>query len=150
MVSVTSAYAAHPVGTRHAEQRPGAGDVLEIHRARNNRLETFGSARPLRREMRAEARQGEAGVGIIGIVVVGFVAGIIARFLSPGPNKPTGFVLTVVLGIAGAFLAALIGQAVGLCDRPYQGAGFVMATIGAVAVLFDPGTGSRCAEPFPI
>ena len=49
--------------------------------------------------------------GIIWIVVVGFVAGIIARFLSPGPNKPTGFVLTVVLGIAGAFLATFIGQA---------------------------------------
>ena len=73
--------------------------------------------------------------GIIWIVVVGFVAGIIARFLSPGPNKPTGFVLTVVLGIAGAFLATLIGQAVGFY-RPDQGAGFVMATIGAIAVLF--------------
>ena len=73
--------------------------------------------------------------GIIWIVVVGFVAGIIARFLSPGPNKPAGFVWTVVLGIAGAFLATWIGQAVGFY-RPDQGAGFVMATIGAVAVLF--------------
>ena len=73
--------------------------------------------------------------GIIWIVVVGFVAGIIARFLSPGPNKPTGFVWTVVLGIAGAFLATWIGQAVGFY-RADQGAGFVMATIGAIAVLF--------------
>jgi uncharacterized membrane protein YeaQ/YmgE (transglycosylase-associated protein family) len=73
--------------------------------------------------------------GIIWIIVVGFVAGMISRFLSPGPNKPTGFVLTVVLGIAGAFLATWVGQAVGFY-RPDQGAGFVMATIGAIAVLF--------------
>jgi uncharacterized membrane protein YeaQ/YmgE (transglycosylase-associated protein family) len=69
------------------------------------------------------------------IIVVGFVAGVIARFLSPGPNKPTGFVLTVVLGIAGAFLATLVGQTIGWY-RADQGAGFVMATVGAVAVLF--------------
>jgi uncharacterized membrane protein YeaQ/YmgE (transglycosylase-associated protein family) len=73
--------------------------------------------------------------GIIWIVVIGFVAGIIARFLSPGPNKPTGFVLTVALGIAGSFLATFIGQTVGWY-RPDQGAGFVAATIGAFAVLF--------------
>jgi uncharacterized membrane protein YeaQ/YmgE (transglycosylase-associated protein family) len=73
--------------------------------------------------------------GILWIIVVGFVAGIIARFLSPGPNKPAGFILTVVLGIAGAFLATFVGQAIGWY-RPDQGAGFVMATIGAIAVLF--------------
>jgi hypothetical protein len=43
-------------------------------------------------------------MGIIWIIIVGFVAGIVARLLAPGPNKPTGFVLTTVLGIAGAFL----------------------------------------------
>ena len=51
--------------------------------------------------------------GIIWIIVVGFVAGIIARMLSPGPNNPAGFILTTVLGIAGAFLATWIGQAMG-------------------------------------
>lgn len=87
----------------------------------------------------------------IWIVVVGFVAGIIARLLSPGPNNPSGFILTTVLGIAGAFLATFIGQTLGWY-RPDQGAGFVMATMGAVIVLFiwnrlvahraisDPGT----------
>ena len=49
--------------------------------------------------------------GILWIIFVGFVAGIIARLLSPGPNNPTGFILTTVLGIAGAFLATFIGQA---------------------------------------
>jgi uncharacterized membrane protein YeaQ/YmgE (transglycosylase-associated protein family) len=69
------------------------------------------------------------------IIIVGLVAGLIARWLAPGPNNPTGFVLTVVLGIAGAFLATFIGQMFGWY-RPDQGAGFITATIGAVVVLF--------------
>lgn len=73
--------------------------------------------------------------GFIWIVVVGFVAGIIARMLSPGPNKPTGFILTTVLGIVGAFLATFIGQAIGHYS-PNEGAGFITATIGALVVLF--------------
>ena len=73
--------------------------------------------------------------GIIWIIIVGFIAGIIARFLSPGPNDPKGFILTTVLGIAGAFLATFIGQMIGWY-RADQGAGFIAATLGALAVLF--------------
>ena len=73
--------------------------------------------------------------GIIWIIVIGFVAGMIARWLSPGPNTPGGFILTTVLGIAGAFLATFIGQTIGWY-RADQGAGFIAATLGAVAVLF--------------
>lgn len=73
--------------------------------------------------------------GFLWIVIVGLVAGFIARLLSPGPNNPTGFILTAVLGIAGAFLATFIGQTVGWY-RPGQGAGFIAATVGAVVVLF--------------
>jgi uncharacterized membrane protein YeaQ/YmgE (transglycosylase-associated protein family) len=92
--------------------------------------------------------------GFIWIVVIGFVAGFIARFLSHGPNNPRGFILTTVLGIAGAFLATFIGQAIGWY-RPDQGAGFISATVGAIVVLFiwnrmvaggvirDPGVGPR-------
>lgn len=69
------------------------------------------------------------------IIVVGLVAGFIARLLAPGPNNPTGFILTAVLGIAGSFLATFIGQAIGWYG-PDQGAGFITATIGAVVVLF--------------
>ena len=65
------------------------------------------------------------------ILIVGLVAGILARMLSPGPNNPSGFILTVVLGIAGAFLATFIGQAIGHYG-PDQGAGFITATIGAL------------------
>ncbi len=72
---------------------------------------------------------------IIWIIGIGFVAGIIARILSPGPNDPSGFVLTTVLGIAGAFLATFIGQAVGWY-RLDQGAGLIGATVGALLVLF--------------
>lgn len=90
-------------------------------------------------------------MGILWIVIVGFVAGLIARFLSPGPNKPVGFVLTTALGIAGAFAATFLGQTVGWY-RADQGAGLIAATLGAFAVLFvwnrlvvshrigDPGT----------
>ena len=73
--------------------------------------------------------------GIIWIIIVGFVAGIIARLLSPGPNNPGGFILTTVLGIVGAFLATAIGQAIGHYS-PGEGAGFITATIGALVVLF--------------
>jgi uncharacterized membrane protein YeaQ/YmgE (transglycosylase-associated protein family) len=69
------------------------------------------------------------------ILIVGAVAGILARVLSPGPNNPSGFILTVVLGIAGAFLATFVGQAIGHYG-PDQGAGFITATIGALVVLF--------------
>jgi uncharacterized membrane protein YeaQ/YmgE (transglycosylase-associated protein family) len=74
-------------------------------------------------------------MGIVWIVIVGFVAGMIARYLAPGPNRPSGFILTTVLGIAGAFLATLIGQTLGWY-RADQGAGFIAATIGAIVVLF--------------
>ena len=72
---------------------------------------------------------------MIRVIIIGFVAGIIARLLSPGPNNPSGFILTTILGIIGAFLATFIGQAVGHYG-PEQGAGFITATIGALVVLF--------------
>ena len=73
-------------------------------------------------------------MGILWTIVIGFVAGIIAKFLHPGPNEPTGFILTTILGIGGAFLATFLGQALGWY-RPDQGAGLIGAVIGAVIVL---------------
>ena len=69
------------------------------------------------------------------ILLIGFIAGIIARLLSPGANKPKGFVLTTAIGIAGALLATGIGDAAGIY-RPHQGAGLIGATIGALVILF--------------
>jgi uncharacterized membrane protein YeaQ/YmgE (transglycosylase-associated protein family) len=74
-------------------------------------------------------------MGILWIILIGFVAGVIARLLSRGPNRPAGFLLTTALGIAGAFVATFLGQAVGWY-RPDQGAGFIAATVGAIIVLF--------------
>lgn len=73
-------------------------------------------------------------MGILWIILIGFVAGIVARILSPAPNNPGGFILTTVLGIVGAFVATFLGQAVGWY-RPDQGAGFIGAIVGAVIVL---------------
>ncbi len=72
---------------------------------------------------------------ILWTIVIGFIAGIVARIVSPGPNNPTGFILTTVLGVAGAFLATFIGQAIGWY-RADQGARFLGAVVGALIILF--------------
>jgi uncharacterized membrane protein YeaQ/YmgE (transglycosylase-associated protein family) len=72
---------------------------------------------------------------ILWVIIIGFVAGIIARMLAPGPNNPAGFILTTLLGIAGAFVATWIGQAVGWYS-PSEGPGLLGAVAGALIVLF--------------
>jgi uncharacterized membrane protein YeaQ/YmgE (transglycosylase-associated protein family) len=74
-------------------------------------------------------------VGFLWIIIIGFVAGVIARLIAAGPNTPSGFIVTTVLGIVGAFVATFVGQAVGWY-RPDQGAGFIGAIVGAVVLLF--------------
>jgi uncharacterized membrane protein YeaQ/YmgE (transglycosylase-associated protein family) len=74
-------------------------------------------------------------MGILGTIIIGFLAGIIAKFIMPGPNEPSGFILTTILGIVGAFVATFLGQAIGWYG-PNQGAGFIGAIVGAVVVLF--------------
>jgi len=73
-------------------------------------------------------------MGILWLIIIGFVAGIIAKFLHPGSNEPAGFILTTLLGIAGAFVATYLGQALGWY-RADQGAGLIGAVVGAVVVL---------------
>ena len=68
------------------------------------------------------------------VVSTALVAGLIARWISPGANDPKGFILTTALGIAGAFLATWIGQAIGWY-RAGEGAGFIGAVVGAIIVL---------------
>ena len=72
---------------------------------------------------------------IIWAIVIGFFAGLIARMLAPGPNNPSGFILTTLIGIAGAFVATFIGQAIGWY-RADEGAGLIGAVVGALVVLF--------------
>ena len=72
---------------------------------------------------------------LLWVIVIGFVAGVIARLVMPGPNTPKGFVVTTIIGVAGALLATVVGDLVGLY-RPGQGAGLIGATIGALVILF--------------
>jgi uncharacterized membrane protein YeaQ/YmgE (transglycosylase-associated protein family) len=74
-------------------------------------------------------------MGIIWTIIIGFIAGIIAKFIMPGDNEPSGFILTTILGIVGAFVATYLGQALGWY-RPGEGAGLVGAVVGAIIVLF--------------
>lgn len=74
-------------------------------------------------------------MGIIWTIIIGFIAGVIAKFIMPGDNEPTGFILTTILGIVGAFVATYLGQALGWY-RPGEGAGLVGAVVGAIIVLF--------------
>ena len=74
-------------------------------------------------------------MGIIWTIIIGFIAGVIAKFIMPGPNEPQGFVLTAILGIVGAFVASFLGQMLGWY-RPGEGAGLIGSVIGAIIVLF--------------
>ena len=73
-------------------------------------------------------------MSILWTIIIGFVAGVIAKFIMPGDNEPTGFILTAILGIVGAFVATFLGQALGWY-RPGEGAGLIGAVVGAVIVL---------------
>jgi uncharacterized membrane protein YeaQ/YmgE (transglycosylase-associated protein family) len=73
-------------------------------------------------------------MGIIWTIIIGFVAGVIAKFIMPGDNEPSGFILTTILGIVGAFVATFLGQSLGWY-RPGEGAGLIGAVVGAIVVL---------------
>lgn len=73
-------------------------------------------------------------MGIIWTIVIGFSAGVIAKFLMPGDNEPSGFVLTTILGVVGAIVATYLGQSLGWYSAG-QGAGIIGAVVGAVIVL---------------
>lgn len=74
-------------------------------------------------------------MSIIWTIIIGFVAGVVAKFIMPGDNEPSGFILTTILGIVGAFVATYLGQVLGWY-RPEEGAGLVGAVVGAIIVLF--------------
>jgi uncharacterized membrane protein YeaQ/YmgE (transglycosylase-associated protein family) len=72
-------------------------------------------------------------MGIIWTIIIGLLAGIVAKFLMPG-RDPGGFIITTVLGIIGALVATYLGQAIGWY-RAGEGAGFIGAVVGAIIVL---------------
>jgi len=72
---------------------------------------------------------------ILWTIIIGFLAGVIARFFHPGNKyEPKGFILTTALGIVGALVATYLGQAVGWYQAD-QAAGFIGAIVGAIIIL---------------
>jgi uncharacterized membrane protein YeaQ/YmgE (transglycosylase-associated protein family) len=76
-------------------------------------------------------------MGIIGTIVIGLIVGALARFLMPGDQK-MGWIMTILLGIGGSFLAGFIGQALGMY-RVGQPAGLIASVVGALVLLFVVG-----------
>ena len=74
-------------------------------------------------------------MGIIWTIVIGFIAGVIAKFIMPGSNEPSGFIMTTILGIVGALVASFLGHTLGWY-QPGEGAGLIGAVVGAIVVLF--------------
>ena len=72
-------------------------------------------------------------MSIIWAIIIGFIVGIVAKFLMPG-RDPGGFIVTTLLGIVGALVATFLGQAMGIYAAG-QSAGFIASVIGAIVVL---------------
>jgi uncharacterized membrane protein YeaQ/YmgE (transglycosylase-associated protein family) len=85
-------------------------------------------------------------VYIVWILVIGLVAGVIARLITPGKKAPFGFMLTALLGIIGAFAAAYLGQEAGWYKAEEE-AGLVGAVFGAILVLVIWATLFRSGRP---
>ena len=81
-------------------------------------------------------------MGIVWTIIIGFIAGLLARFIVPGNREPSGFILTTILGIVGAVVAGYLGQALGWY-QPGEGAGLIGAVVGAIIVLFIYGAVMR-------
>jgi uncharacterized membrane protein YeaQ/YmgE (transglycosylase-associated protein family) len=79
-------------------------------------------------------RGGSLNMHILWTIIIGFVAGVIAKLVTPGDREPKGFILTTILGVVGAFVATYLGQAIGWYG-PDQNAGFIGAIVGAVLIL---------------
>lgn len=73
-------------------------------------------------------------MGIIWTIIIGFLAGVVAKFVTPGGNEPSGFIMTTILGIIGAFVATFLGQKLGWY-APGDTAGFIGAVVGAIILL---------------
>ena len=98
-------------------------------------------------QLKGKWLQGAQNMHIIWLIIIGFIAGVIAKFLHPGSsNEPSGFILTTLLGIAGSFVATYLGQALGWYQAG-EGAGFIGAVVGAIIVLVVWGIIARARAP---
>jgi uncharacterized membrane protein YeaQ/YmgE (transglycosylase-associated protein family) len=76
-------------------------------------------------------------MGLIGTIIVGLIVGALARFIMPGEQK-MGWIMTILLGVAGSLLAGFIGQALGWYQAG-EGAGWIASVVGALVLLFVVG-----------
>jgi uncharacterized membrane protein YeaQ/YmgE (transglycosylase-associated protein family) len=86
-------------------------------------------------------------MSIFWTIIIGFVAGVVAKFIMPGDKfEPQGFILTTLLGIVGAVVATYLGKAIGWYT-PGETSGFIGAVVGAIILLFVYGliAGRRAA-----
>jgi len=81
-------------------------------------------------------------LSFIWTIIIGFIAGVIAKFITPGEKEPQGFILTTALGIIGALVATYLGQAIGWYHAGGK-AGFLGAIVGAVIILLIWGSIDR-------
>ena len=73
-------------------------------------------------------------MGIIWTIIIGFIVGIVAKFLMPG-RDPGGFIITALIGIVGSVVATYLGRAMGFYQLG-ESAGFIAAVVGAIILLF--------------
>lgn len=71
---------------------------------------------------------------ILWTIVIGFIIGLLARFLMPGKD-PAGFIVTTILGVVGAFVGTYLGQLLGMYESS-EPAGLFMSVLGALLVLY--------------
>ena len=71
----------------------------------------------------------------ISIIIIGFIAGLIAKFLLPGPNNPSGFIMTTVLGIVGSIVANFIAEKIGWISDSSEGGLLLSGIVGALILL---------------
>lgn len=73
-------------------------------------------------------------MGILWTILIGFVVGIVAKFLMPG-RDPAGFIITVIIGVVGSVIATYLGRFMGFYQVG-ESAGFIAAVLGAIILLF--------------
>lgn len=73
-------------------------------------------------------------MGLIATLIVGLIVGALAKLLMPG-RDPGGFIITILLGVAGSFVAAFLGRAVGWYRDPGSGPGIIASVVGAMVLL---------------
>ena len=124
-----------PLWTQHPDKKPSPSTSPGLDDGFLSYLHEMGEAPPTTCSNARSKDETKFEMSILWTIIIGFIAGVIAKFIMPGDNEPTGFILTTILGIVGAFVASYLGEALGWY-QPGEGAGLIGAVVGAIIVLF--------------